>query len=365
MIVTYLRSSMFGSYDFCQMKHTISYLLGWKEPSNQKADMGTVTHKVMEILALCKKGLQENKRKISDEEGIVNNLRIRDYVGTDENLDNLITLVYDHYVKHTPHHEWLSKHKKECSNTVYKVIGTPFDPRNRTIVDAEPHFDFEIEKDWAKYKYYIGDKVLEGNLRIKGTIDLVTDAGDDIYEITDYKAGRRLNWATGEEKTHEKLQDDPQLRLYHYAASRLYPEAKQVMVTIHFINDGGPFTMVYDQDDLPQTENMLRKRFEEMRDNNQPRLIEPAKRYLECSNNYNLDKCKKLCWYGKNTFEGTNIMPLTNKSDNRLTKKGQYKTICEHIHYLLQHRSLERVMENVTKKGYNVSDYQAPGSVDR
>lgn len=365
MIITYLRSSFFGSYEFCENKFFIANSLGIVEPSNLKADMGTVGHKVMEILALCKKGLQENKRKISDEEGIVDNIRIRDYIGTDDNIPQLTDIVYDYYSSRLTHNNWTNKARKDCHSYVSKIIGTMFDPRNRTIIDAEPHFDFTIEKPWAKYKYYIGEEVLEGFLQIKGTIDLVTNAGDDIYEITDYKFGRRLNWATGAEKTHEKLQDDPQLRLYHYAANLLYPEAKQIMVTIYFVNDGGPFTMVYDHDDLPQTEEMLRKKFEEIRDNNKPKLIDQAKRYLECDNNYRLDKCRKFCNFGKNTFEGTHVMPLTNKINNRLTKKGEYMSMCEQINYFIQHRDIESVVKNTKKPGHDVNKYHAPGSTDR
>ena len=46
-----------------------------------------------------------------------------------------------------------------------------------------------------------------------------------------------LNWATGEEKTQEKLEIDPQLMIYYYAVNKLYPEIDNCIVTIYFIND--------------------------------------------------------------------------------------------------------------------------------
>jgi hypothetical protein len=39
-------------------------VLGWRGPSNKKADKGTIVHKVLEILAVIKQGLQDNKKII-------------------------------------------------------------------------------------------------------------------------------------------------------------------------------------------------------------------------------------------------------------------------------------------------------------
>ena len=102
-------------------------------------------------------------------------------------------------------------------------------------------------------------------ISIKGTVDLITDAGNGVYESTDWKTGMRKDWATGEIKDFWKLCTDPQLRIYHYALTHLYPEAKQIVPSIYFINDGGPFTMAYDQSDIDATKEMLRKRFEKIK----------------------------------------------------------------------------------------------------
>ena len=85
-----------------------------------------------------------------------------------------------------------------------------FDPRNRKIVDAEPHFDFVIDEPWADYNYTLNNENIHGKLAMKGTIDLITEVDDGVYEIIDWKTGRRLDWATGQEKTFAKLQKDPQ-----------------------------------------------------------------------------------------------------------------------------------------------------------
>ena len=60
-------------------------------------------------------------------------------------------------------------------------------------------------KPWSKYSYETKDGPLQGNLAIKGTIDLITQPSENTLEIVDWKTGRRLDWATGQEKTQEKL----------------------------------------------------------------------------------------------------------------------------------------------------------------
>ena len=54
MIITYLRSSSYGTHSMCPQQYMMEYILGIRSPSNQKADKGTIVHKVMEILAYIK-----------------------------------------------------------------------------------------------------------------------------------------------------------------------------------------------------------------------------------------------------------------------------------------------------------------------
>jgi len=60
MIVTYIRSSSYNNYDYCQMQYFITYCLGHRSASGKKAQLGTVVHKVMEVLAACTKEIQDN-----------------------------------------------------------------------------------------------------------------------------------------------------------------------------------------------------------------------------------------------------------------------------------------------------------------
>lgn len=346
MIITYFRSSSYNTHSMCEQQYFGEYVLGWRGLSGQKADKGTITHKVLEILAIIKKAEQDGLDSIDDD--VVGSIDIQQY-----NLNTIIQKVYDHYTSQTRHHKWTPKDYKDCHAWVYKAIefnDGMFDPRNRNILCPEQHFDFEINKPWAKYSYNIGSQVLSGHLALKGTIDLITLVNEDTIEIIDWKTGRRLDWATGQEKTQEKLEKDPQLRIYHYAIKHLYPHIKHIMFSIYFINDGGPFTICFNDSDLSATEDMLRNKFEAIKSTRKPRL---NKSWM----------CSKLCHFGKTTFDNTNIEPITEYREGQVCSIGQTMTKCEQIKHDLDLYGIDTTIDMYKHPNHSFGSYKAPGSV--
>ena len=200
-------------------------------------------------------------------------------------VEELLDLSYNGYKKNSPN-KWIPSDRKEISRLTWLGLDHndgQFDPRLRQIVDPEPHFDIEIKEDWAKYEYEIGGKSLVGNLAIKGTIDLVTKIDDDTIEVLDWKTGQRKNWATGEKKTYDKLCEDPQLLLYYYAISNLYPEYKNVIMSIFYVKDGGPFSMCWDDSDKVKFLGMLKNRFLQIQRNNKPQPISYDRSNFKCT----------------------------------------------------------------------------------
>jgi hypothetical protein len=328
----------------CEQQYFIEYVLGWRGPSNQKADKGTIVHKVLEILACIKKAQQDNISTITDD--IVGKINTDSY-----DLDILNDIVYNYYTKANSHHKWTDKDKRDCKSWVDKTLSFNngmFDPRNRHIVCPEQHFDFTIDKPWAKYSFDTPEGKLEGNLALKGTVDLITKIDDNFFEIIDWKTGRRLNWATGKEKTQECLEDDPQLRIYHYAIQHLYPDIENIMVTINFINDGGPFSICFQKKDLARTEQMIRDKFEKIKSVKRPML---NKSWM----------CNKLCHFGKTTFEGTIIPPTEEYRDNQICKKGSPMTKCEQIHHDIELQGINSVVELYKNPNHSFGFYKAPG----
>lgn len=333
----------------CEQQYFIEYVLGHRSPSNKKADKGTIVHKVLEILAVMKQASQNKEKIIVDDIFGEINLSKQDMFDAIF-IHELIDKIYEYYTSQFTHHEWEIKDKKDCIKWVNQALtynNRMFDPRHRHIVQPEQKFDIIINKPWAKYEFDTKDGKLEGNLGIKGTIDLITKIQDDTFEIIDWKTGRRLDWATGQEKTFAKLQQDPQLRMYHYAVSILYPEIDHIIVSINFINDGGAFSVCFDKSDLAQTEDMLRQKFEIIKSTQKPRLNKTW-------------KCNKLCHFGKTSFDNG----LIEYRNGMKTNIGEAMCKCEQIKHDTDLHGLNFVVDKYTHAKHNVSKYKEPGSVE-
>jgi hypothetical protein len=312
MLVTYLRSSSYNAWEMCQAQYAYEYVLGIKAPSGQKADKGNIVHKALEILAHKKLALQEGRETFREEE---TGREFAVSVDPDEALE----AAWECQTRKASHHDWRERDRRDCSEWLWNTLlynDGMFSPLKRTIVAPEQYFDITIDRPWASYEYFLPDgQRTTGKLAIRGTVDLVTEvaAGPPrVLEYIDWKTGARLDWATGQEKSYEKLLWDAQLRMYHYALCHLYPEVETIMMTIFFCRDGGPFTLCYHRSDLSRTEEMIRRRFEAIRN-----TARPARRRTW--------RCSAFCWFGKNPHPESG------------------KTMCEHLHGEIVQLGLDRV----------------------
>lgn len=341
MLITYMRSSSYNNYAYCQMQYFITYVLGHQSISGKKADIGTIVHKVLECLAKLKKqdqdcGSKSKKIEIIDE--ALGKISILKSELLSENLvSKLLDKSFKFYTEQSAH-TFTKLDKENCNSLIWSTLdfnSGQFDPRNRNIIAAEPHFDIPIEEDWAKYEYTMPDgKIIKGQLAIKGTIDLVTSIDDSTIEVIDWKTGRRLDWATGEEKTYDKLCSDPQLLLYNYAISKLFPSYEQAIMSIFFIKDGGPFSLCFDKSDQSRFLKMLKNRFEEVKRNNTPKPI---------SEDRSGWKCSKLCHFCKNRWPETD------------------KNMCIYIEDYLNTHGMDKTIQDCTRQGFNIEFYESPG----
>lgn len=285
MIITFVRSSSYGTHSMCHHRYFLEYVLGVRTPGNKKADLGTITHKALEVLAWKK--LCEQRGDSSYEDDSFGHVDIDDITP-----EWAIAQSFAYYSRMFTSHEWTPadlKLTEKWMNSALSYSRGMYDPRNRNVIAPEQKFDFTLDYPWADYHYKLPDgEVIDGKLGIKGTMDLVTWDSPGIIEIVDWKTGRRLDWATGQEKTYKKLRYDPQLCLYHLAATKLYPDADEIFITIYFINDGGPFTLCFDRSDLEYTERLIERKFREIKDDMRPRK--------------NVSwRCKKFCYFGMNS----------------------------------------------------------------
>ena len=339
MLITYIRSSSYNNYAYCQMQYFITYVLGHQPDSGKKAELGTLVHKVLEILAKLKKYTQDNPKKntLSIEDDALGKINIKkSELFNKDTVDDILKLSFKFYTVDSKH-SFTKGDNDNCHKLIWDTLNYndgQFDPRYRKIVEAEPHFDIPIEEDWAFFEYEVNGQKIKGQLAIKGTIDLVTESSDGIIEVIDWKTGRRLDWATGEEKTYEKLCSDPQLLLYNYAISKLFPQYKQSIMSIFFIKDGGPFSMCFDKDDEKKFLKMLKNKFEDIKNNAKPQPI---------SQNRDNWKCAKLCHYCKTKWPGTD------------------QNMCIYIENNLKNNGMDHTIKECTKEGFQIGFYASPG----
>ena len=339
MITLYFRSSSLGNWDFCNMQYFITYNLGWQSPANKKANLGTIVHKTLEVLANFKLLTQQQKTKsysYNDKEIGLFNFDLKT-LKSQKLIDEILKRSYDYYVEHTPDIKYIPSDFKFCKDMVdacFTYSNGQFDPRNQNIVAPEKSFDLEINEPWARVLY--NGEIRQ--LRIKGTMDLITSPEPDIIEYVDYKTGARKNWSTNEEKTYAKLHDDIQLLLYYYAIKKLYPEYKHAIMTIFFLRDGGPFSLCFDDDDQTKFLKMLEEKFIEIKNCTTPKPINKWRSGF---------KCEKLCHYYKTNWPGTD------------------KTMCHHVEDTIKLYGIENAINKLSKPGFKIDFYSAPGAVNK
>jgi hypothetical protein len=179
--------------------------------------------------------------------------------------------------------------------------------------------------------------IIEHN--IEETQCISVDSLDNTYLCTKnfiptHNTGRRLDWATGEEKTYGKLCSDPQLLLYNYAISKLFPQYKQSIMSIFFIKDGGPFSMCFDKADEKKFLEMLKERFLDIKKNEKPQPISPNRESW---------KCTKLCHYCKNKWPETD------------------QNMCIYIENSIKTKGMDQTIKDCTRSGFDIGFYSAPG----
>lgn len=334
MLVTYLRSSSYSAFDMCPQSFYLKYVLNLSDTSNLKADMGNAVHKSLELLATKKLAEQQGEQTFSSAE--LN----KTWDVASFSPANALHEGFTYYSETLPTiHDWHSPVKLTFGDESYETLPFTFckesldkvlnnwgkigNPLTREVIYPEKFFDFEIDEPWAKRDGY--------TLAVKGTIDLVCESGiPRLAEMIDYKTGQRKDWATGKVKEWEDLNNDFQLRLYHYVLCKLLPDYDDIQVTIIWVNQGGPYTLEISKSSLDQTKEMMHKRFREIELCQKPKLIQDGPDRW---------KCRAFCHFGRNNWEGSK------------------KTICEHI----RGETIKLGLDKCTKKYEKASSYVGGG----
>ena len=169
---------------------------------------------------------------------------------------------------------------------------------------------------------------------------IMVDSPTNTYLCTEnmiptHNTGQRKDWATGKEKDYDYLCKDKQLLLYYYAARKTFPKFKNIMITIFFVRAGGPYTICFDDSDLPKAEKMLEEHFHD---------VQMIERPMPVSHNQSDFKCTKLCHFYKNSFP--------NSKDN----------MCKHMQNEIAKKGIKTVIDEYIQPDFTIDKYHSPGA---
>jgi hypothetical protein len=282
MNINSLSASSFSTHSWCPFKYYLQYTLGFQDEAGPAALIGTISHKVLEILSHASINKHDKKSKIWDE-------------------SYLWEISFNHYYNEVPHiAETIAndKLKKVCSG-IHELLKSEYTPIRDNTISAEVSFDQEIND--ADFSLNRDNDNNIKYLKVRGRIDRVDKIDDQTVEIIDYKTGSRVDWDSKERNKKDSLSlyNDIQPRMYHLAAKSIYPWAKNFLITFIYIVDGGPITIPFCDYDIDFTKEILRKKLKNIKNDDNP--------------DRNITwKCKSLCGFGKS---GTCDMVWQEKQD--------------------------------------------------
>ena len=124
-----------------------------------------------------------------------------------------------------------------------------------------------------------------GGVRVRGVIDLLVEEDEDTIEVIDYKTGKSMSY--------DKAFKDAQVRIYAAIVRKLYPQYKNVFVTLYYLRTN-PVTVPLGPEDDKLTIKSLQRRQAEILDNEAPSQVRPTRYGFPCDWCVGYDNCVKI-----------------------------------------------------------------------
>jgi hypothetical protein len=249
MRISGLSASSYDTYSWCEWKWFLQQVLGFEDQAGAAAYMGTMAHKVLELLSKAVVVGHPKESKAWD-------------------VDYLWKIAFNHYFNEEPalaEQIEPDKLKKVCKG-IHDLLNSEYTPIRHNTISAELAFNIEIKEPDFKLKD------IDKYFTLRGRIDRVDQIDEETIEVVDYKTGSRVCWNSDDrhKKTPEDLFKDIQPKMYHLASKHLYPWAKNCLVTFIYITDGGPVTVPFIDEDLLETKEIIKRRLKTIQANINP-----------------------------------------------------------------------------------------------
>jgi len=328
--VNKVSASLINTFDMCQQKWLLQYILNIKEPAGKAAELGTCGHSVLEAVAKSKIVRQEGKRYKKDK--LFGNVYAR------YDLDKWIDIAFEECKKRNPHLKFAPADKRKLSKNVHTAVAHEFSPENhKEVIAVEKFFTLPIDKPWGKATVLEDGEVKEKQLYVNGFIDIIfrNDAGELNY--LDYKFGRPYDWNKGVDKTYSNIVDDIQLCLYYYAMQKLYPD-EPITTIIWYIAYDKVFILNFGDETIRFAEERLQAIFEKIR-----YLDKPACNYGSHCN---------FCPYRRYNFSNWDLdyLNMPHHPVNHFRAVNGMSCVCDALKTFLTHRGLTVTIENLKQK---------------
>lgn len=201
--------SSYNTYKQCPLKYRFQYIDWVKVPERPEFWFGSLIHEVVQFalrrdpIIPSLEDMLKYYRSKWQEEKFSNKLESQQYLTLGENM--------------------------------LKSFHADYKPGLRNVVAAEKRFQVPI-----------------GKHMLSGVIDRVDKLPIGVYEIIDYKTNKSL-------PTQEEVDQDEQLGVYNYAAQILWPEAKDMRLTLYFLKHNTKITSSRRSDQLELIKHNLIK----------------------------------------------------------------------------------------------------------
>jgi hypothetical protein len=236
-------ASAIKTYYHCSFKYLMEKILKMESLSGKSALQGDIVHQVFEWM--CK--LKKRKKTYIDPEWLL-----------DQSWDMHIKLNPNIEIRKITSRGEAADFKK-CKKSIQTILNSDYNPYRLKIIDIERWFEIEMPgKEWE----CIDENNKKHQFTSRGYIDLVHEIDQNTIEIIDWKTGKRADFYTMKSHSFETLMHDIQVRLYHLAATELYPQYRDILVTIYYTSDGGPVTIPLSNNDIIPTISSLMDFFE-------------------------------------------------------------------------------------------------------
>lgn len=179
----------------------------------------------------------------------------------------------------------------------------------------------KIDPNWGVGGSYIRTVTKIEKIDKKLTQCISVDSPDKTYLCTKnmiptHNTGSRKNFANQKIKDLEYLKNDTQLLFYLYALSKLFPD-KSFIMSLYFINDGGIYSVIGDNEMLVRAEKMIKKTYGKIKNTKRPTALDLRR---------NDFRCKHCCEYSK-PGKDTGEMSVCEFMRNKFVTLGMDKTV--------------------------------------